>query len=48
MPEPTPLTNSVLEAIARRRSIRQFASDAIRREEVLAILEAGLMTAVPR
>jgi len=41
MPEPTPLTNPVLEAIARRRSIRQFTADSIRREEVLAILEAG-------
>jgi nitroreductase len=33
----------VLEAISKRRSIRRFTQEAISREELLAILEAGRM-----
>ncbi len=41
MSDNTLQTNPVLRAIAERRSVRKYTADAIRREETLAILEAG-------
>lgn len=35
------LSNPVIDAIIERRSTRQYTEEAIRREELLAILEAG-------
>ena len=37
------ISNPILEAIAARRSVRKFSDEAVRREEVLTILEAGRM-----
>lgn len=37
------MNNPVLQAIAERRSTRRYTEDAIRREELVAILEAGRM-----
>ena len=41
MSENTRPDNPVLRAIAERRSIRRYTADAVRREDALAILEAG-------